>query len=274
MRQRENTRGWQHYLFRLCLLALCGGLWSGSARADPPAPAETTRSMHLWFPCVTHNEGCQPIAGANFGSLPIQAVTAPIPIERNPDFNLTVRGWQATQAYVGLVNYNTPHDPRTPQFDDLFADGRLPAFAGVYQVRDWDWTHNTRGPFLTNPPVTLLGLASRVGETVHVPDSGYRIDPQGYEVLVLYAAPERITLKFTREDHVVWGYTMHLEGLCVEPNLVALYQACDRAGRHSLPALRPHQAFARARGTQVLVAIRDCGTFLDPRSREDWWQGH
>jgi hypothetical protein len=110
------------------------------------------------------------------------------------------------------------------------------------------------------------------GETLHVPGSGYTIG-SGYEVLVLYAAEDRITLKYTREDNVVVGYTLHLEGICVEPSLLALYRARNVAGREQLPALRARQAFGRAVGGEVGVVIRDSGAFMDPRSRNDWWIG-
>ncbi len=59
----------------------------------------------------------------------------------------------------------------------------------------------------------------------------------------------------------------------MEPNLLALYEASNSAGRAQLPALRPGQAFGRTRGEEIGVAIRDNGTFMDPRSRADWWRG-
>ena len=102
--------------------------------------------------------------------------------------------------------------------------------------------------------------------------SGYEIAP-GYQVLVLYASQERITLKYTGEDNVVQGYTLHVENICVEPTLLALYETWNEAGRSSLPALRAGQAFGRARGGEIGVSIRDTGAFLDPRSRKDWWKG-
>jgi hypothetical protein len=40
-----------------------------------------------------------------------------------------------------------------------------------------------------------------------------------------------------------------------------------------LPALRGSQALGRARDASIGVAIRDTGSFMDPRSRKDWWQG-
>ena len=110
------------------------------------------------------------------------------------------------------------------------------------------------------------------GEALRVPDSGRSIG-SGYEVLVLYASPDRITLKYTPEDNVVRGYTLHVENVCVEPNLLGLYQTLNGAGRSQLPALRAGQAFGRAKGGEILVAIRDGGAFFDPRSRQDWWRG-
>jgi hypothetical protein len=130
-----------------------------------------------------------------------------------------------------------------------------------------------QGALIADPPVTALGFETRCGDTLHVPSSGYSIG-QGWEVLVLYASDERIALKYTREDNVVYGYTLHVEGVCVEPRLLSLYEACDTEGRGRLPALREQQAFGRARGQGTVVAIRDHGRFLDPRSRKDWWQGY
>jgi hypothetical protein len=125
---------------------------------------------------------------------------------------------------------------------------------------------------ITNPEVTLAGMAVTPGEAIHVPNSGYDIG-DGYQVLVLYASTERITLKYTREDNVVYGYTLHVENICVEPTLLALYQSWNDAGRGHLPALRAGQAFGRARSDEIQVAIRDTGAFMDPRSCKDWWQG-
>jgi hypothetical protein len=145
------------------------------------------------------------------------------------------------------------------------------AFPTVYRVYDWDWGCDCRGGLLTDWEVTLAGMGVAPGEVLHLPDSGYEIG-SGYQALVLYATEERITLKYTREDHVVWGYTIHVENVCVEPGLLALYREWNDAGRGELPALHGGQPFGRARGDEIGVAIRDTGRFMDPRSREDWWQ--
>ena len=109
-------------------------------------------------------------------------------------------------------------------------------------------------------------------ELIYPPASGYDIG-SGYEVLVLYATEERITLKYTREDNVVLGYTIHVENICVEPSLLALYRSWNDAGRARLPALRAGQPMGRARSSEIGVVIRDTGQFWDPRSRNEWWQG-
>ena len=70
------------------------------------------------------------------------------------------------------------------------------------------------------------------------------------------------------------GYTIHVENVCVEPDLVALYREGDDKGRTELPALAAGQAFGVALGHEIRVAIRDVGSFMDPRSRKDWWVGH
>ena len=90
---------------------------------------------------------------------------------------------------------------------------------------------------------------------------------------MLYASETRLTLKYTREDNVVQGYTVHLENVCPEPSLLALYRQLNSQGRGRLPALRGGQALGRANGGEIRAAVRDSGTFMDPRSRKDWWIG-
>jgi hypothetical protein len=236
------------------------------------APSQVI-TYQVFLPLVVGQPaGCAPIPGVEYGTLDTEDPLTDPPAEQQPDFNLALRGYEVTDAYRGLVEYGGNPDPGAPQLYTLFADQRVPAFPAVYQVYDWDWDCNCRGDLLTNWEVTLAGMGVAPGEVLHLPDSGYDIG-SGYEALVLYATEERITLKYTREDHVVYGYTIHIENVCVEPSLLALYRAWNDAGRGELPALRGGQPFGRARGDEIGVAIRDTGTFMDPRSRRDWWQG-
>ncbi len=229
-------------------------------------------TSHVYLPPITETEVCQPILGESFGVLRVNPPPTDRPADAHADLNLALRGHQPAAAHVGLIDYSGSGDPNAPRFAGLFSDNRSPAFSSVHQVYDWNWGCNCRGPLIAYPAVTLAGLTVTPGETIHVPDSGYTIG-NGYEVLVLHASPDRITLKYTRDDNVVNGYTLHLQNICVEPSLLALYQTWNSSGRGQLPALRPGQAFARARGDEIGLAIRDNGAFMDPRSRKDWWQG-
>ncbi len=232
--------------------------------------AERAAMSRLYLPSVS-GEACAFIPTESYATVAVGGSHPSLPAEVHPDLNLAVRGYAPTIAELQPVDYGGSADPRAPQLAGLLSGGS-PPFGSAYQIFDWDWAGMGRGTRISDPPVTVLGFRVHRGETLHVPASGYTIG-EGWEVLVLYASSERVTLKYTREDSVVEGYTLHVENACVEPRLLSLYRSCDASGRNRLPALRELQAFGRARSDQVLVAIRDHGRFLDPRSRKDWWQG-
>jgi hypothetical protein len=235
------------------------------SRSQPPAPPTP-------LPPTPAAQACAAIPGAAYGELSVNGGPTNRPAAIHPDVNLTLRGWAPTAAERGLVWYGGETDERAPLLRGLLPgrlDGEV-AFGSLHRVHDWLWSVDRRGQPLADWAVTLAGLPIAPAQTLHVPPAGYDLG-QGFQVLVLYATPERITLKYTREDNVVYGYTLHLEGVCVEPGLLALYDRLDAAGRGRLPALRAGQAFGRARGEEVLVAVRDTGMFMDPRSGKDWW---
>jgi hypothetical protein len=245
---------------------------SVDGQGDAAIRSSDVLTIYVYLPLIAKAEVCQPIPEESYGDFPVNGDRTDPPAEEHPDLNLALRGYELTDAYKGLVDYSGGSDSNAPQLPGLFADNRTATFSNVYQVYGWDWECNCRGSLITDWDVTLAGLAVTPDETIHVPDSGYSIGG-GYEVLVLYATSDRITLKYTPDDHVKWGYTLHVENICVEPRLLALYQSWNDAGRGSLPALRAGQAFGRARGSEIGVVIRDWGAFMDPRSRKDWWQG-
>ena len=161
-------------------------------------------------------------------------------------------------------------DERAVQLSGLFRDARPASMPSVYRVYDWDWTSHRRGGLLSDPKITLMGLAVTPGDIIRLPPSGRTIG-EGYHGLALYADSTSLTIKYTREDNVTGGYTLHLQYICPEPRLLALYQNRNASGRLRLPALRNGHALGRASGSEVLVAIRDNGDFMDPRSGKDWW---
>lgn len=228
-------------------------------------------TYYAYLPMVKRPEICGP-TGEHYEAISVNNwQPAEYPAESHPDLNLAIRGYILANEYLGLLDVGGSDPQGPPQLATLFAAPRLPSFTAAYRVYDWLWGC-CRGDPIEEPPVTLLGLGATPGETIHVPSSGYTIGG-GYQVLVLYASQDRLTIKYTREDTIVGGYGIHLENICADPDLLALYQASNAAGRYQLPALRAGQALGRARSNFIGVVMRDTG-FLDPRWRYDWWQGY
>jgi len=231
----------------------------------------------IYLPMLGKSPPLCPLPGASYGTVAVLFAPASPPAEINPDINLAMRGYTPTVAYKGLIDLvgGPPSDPSAPQLYRLFADERVPVFGNVFQVYDWDWTCNCRAAPITTYEVTLAGFAVSPGEPVCAPGSGYDIGwaPTGFSMMVLYASPTRITLKYTREDSVVDGYTIHIENVNVDPDLLSLYQSMNSAGRARLPALFAGQPIGTAISTELGAVIRDTGSFMDPRSHGDWWHG-
>ena len=191
--------------------------------------------------------------------------------DTHPNLNLGVCGYAEVDAPLRPVELGPVHDPRAPQLPGMFGDRRTPAFTNAYQRYRWDANRNCLNDYSSQWEATVLGMGVTREETLYTPDSGYDIGGD-YEYLVLYAGETDLTLHVGREEEF-FGYVIHIDGVCTDPDLLALYRQNHAAGRGSLPALRGHQAFGVAAGTEIQVAVRDTGSFMDPRSRNDWWQG-
>jgi hypothetical protein len=240
----------------------------------PAAPTAEAVQPAPTAPPPTIGGDCPVSSSARFSSIPFVGPSTDIPAAQSGDFNLALRGYAPVEAPPQLSDYNGPTDAHAPQMPGLFTDHRTPLFTAAYQVHDWNRScgqYGCPGPLLSAPPVTLLGMATTPGEPISFPSRAPQIYGGGYIALVLYADVERITLKYTREDSVVNGYTVHIENVCVDPALLSLYRSLDAAGRPQLPALHNGDILGTAAGDQIAVAINDYGTFMDPRSRKDWW---
>jgi hypothetical protein len=122
--------------------------------------------------------------------------------------------------------------------------------------------------------VTLLEVAVTPNEPIYIPSRNAEIYGGGYRAMLLYATVSRLTLVYTREDTAAIGYVVHLEDIQVDAGLLTLYQQENSAGRNRLPALRNGQRVGFAGGGMLKMAIRDTGSFMEPRSRKDWWHGY
>lgn len=274
-----DSRGRRVRLLQLVALAIglvCVLSGQAAAQADTPVTTEAAAGgRRMLLPLVFRSTGAV-YTGASYVSIPVQLPPTDRPAAAHPDLNLAVRGYAGTAATLGLVWYGGDTDGDAPQMPGLFSDGRTPQFTSAYRVYDWNWScgaNGCRSGLLSSPEVTLLGMGTRPGELIAFPARGREIYGGGYVALVLYADETRITLKYTRNDNVVAGYTVHIENLDIDTNLLALYRQDDARGRKELPAVRNGQPIGIAGSGEIRVAIRDCGAFLDPRSRKDWWQG-
>lgn len=199
--------------------------------------------------------------------------------DHNADLRLSVIGIAPTDAPPTLVDYNGPADPDAPKLHGLFQANRAPTLLRAYLRFDWVWDegqgepYGRRGGLNLDWPAAALELAAAPGETIYPPSRSAVIYGGGAIALVLFADERELTLGYSRHDDVGAGYVIHLLNLCVDPNLVALYRAQLNNGRRAtghLPAVRDAQPVGTATGP-LIVAVRDRGAFLDPRSRKDWW---
>jgi hypothetical protein len=251
-----------------------------------PFPMRSSPSVTstYYFPLVLNSpsiDPCSSIPGQSYSSVVPDPPKTDRPADQHADLNLEMRGYIMVNESKTLVDYGGSSDPSAPQLATLFSNSSPRSLSNTYQVGHWDWECNCRDRWDDEWPVELLGMGSMTGEIINTPSSGYDIGtrpqprlPNGFEVMVLYATTHRITIKYTRNDNVVIGYTIHVEDICVEPTLLALYNTLNSQGRNRLPALYALQPFGRARGGEIKVAIRDSGMFMDPRSRNDWWVGY
>ncbi len=261
--------------------------WPVAIAAPAPAPQPADgQEYYVYLPFVSKApNACQEIPGVNYISLSVlesERYRYNIPPDRNPDYRL---------SYLGYVPVNQPrslfrggkNDPGTPpQFTTVL--GRVPTILNTYLNNGWDWdNHRPIPPDQTVPPpefpVTVIGVEVTPLEVVGVPDSSYSPGADcggegGCDALVIYADRWEISLRYAREDDIYPGYTVHIVGICTEPKLLTLYEQLNAAGRHQLPAVRGGQPIGRAWGTEIAIALRDNGPFLDPRNCESFWIGN
>lgn len=206
--------------------------------------------------------------------------------DENADLRLSVIGYAETptsqNATLGLVDYNGAADPNAPRLHGLFEPNRVPTFRRNYQRHDWNWNeagpppYGSRGGINIQWDVSVVDMITTVGEAIYTPERSVNNSGLGTVAMVLYVDDDEVTLAYGDQDKVDGGYVVYIANFCVDPNLVALYQAQLANGKRAtgrLPAVRNNERLGVAKQNFVTVAVRDQGPFLDPRSRKDWWQG-
>lgn len=281
--------------------ALLLTLWpvaTPGAAAQDWQQAACSRPRCLFMPAIMAPPPAPPaVTGASYhrGIAEQYDVDNPVRIAaQHADKNLGLRGLvdvtdndQGYSYYRGLLNYGQD-DNRTPQLPYLFSPARGAGSLRFYRVRDWNWQPSpatgTPGAPIARVlyPISGIGLPTSVNEVIHAPRTliDNPIAP-GYHMMVIYADAENIALKYTVEDTAATGYTLHIRGIRVDQNLLNLYRSLDGGNRnvfvgrgwrgYDLPYISAGQPIGFAIGTQIIVSIADRGTFLDPRSCDEFW---
>lgn len=197
--------------------------------------------------------------------------------EGNVELNLAMRGWTEVNERKELVGYGGDTDPNAPpSFGSLLA-GHIPQIVKTYIVNDWDYANGKPIPGQSATPawpVHLIGLDASAGEPLLGLAAGRKIYGD-YTLMVLFATPTSIVFTHSTGDTAPPnddGYPYYFMDICVDPNLLAEYQKDNAGGRDVLPAVRAGQIFGYAKDTDVKAAVRDTSSFMDPRSKKDWWQ--
>lgn len=212
------------------------------------------------------------------------------PAGLHADKNIHLRGYVANTdpgLKRELVSYGPSQEVLPPQFATMFSPVRVPGLRSFYRVYGWNWATSdigpgTRGEPIRDWPVTALGMATVAGEVLRTPDSAFNIGPDDITALVIYVDETSIAFNYHQSDSAgASGYTIHVDGICTDPNLRALYGQLDNVARNTyvgpgysypLPALRTNQAFGTAKSPETVVTIRDSGSFMDTRSCNEYWR--
>lgn len=203
------------------------------------------------------------------------------------DKNIELRGYIAntdSNLQRELIDYGSGDPTQPPQLATLFSPYQVPPLAQFYRVHNWNWATSpspgTQSTPIDNPAVTAVSFTLPTGTSLHAPISGYDIGG-GMEVIVIFADEDTVTLHYTREDSAANGYTVHIDQICTDPNLLSLYNTLDSpdgprydypSANYNLPTLPAAQAFGTTSSKDMVVAISDTGAFQDPRSCNEWWQ--
>lgn len=272
----------------LSLILLGAVAFSGVARAQEQVQA---LDKFVYLPMIS-KQGCPTTSSNSYFNGLVKQIDGDDPVRpknTHAGKNFDLRGYaQRTVGFATtLIDYGPgSEDPNNtpPQFNSLFNPTRLPSLAAYYQMYDWNYQQSpnpgTRGSLLNNYPITALGLGTTQGETIRVPNSSTVINP-GYSSILLWADVDSLTIAFTRGDSSSTGYTVYIDGICTDANLLALYNSLDGGNRYifsgvnsetyNLPYLAVGQTLGTAKGSQIVVAVTDVGSFQDPRSCRGWW---
>ncbi|PIU03476.1 hypothetical protein COT44_03460 [Candidatus Shapirobacteria bacterium CG08_land_8_20_14_0_20_39_18] len=211
-------------------------------------------------------------------SSPIYARTA----ETDLDLRISLRG--LVQIPIGEQGHNYglfyfAHPVNSaPRLCGLVEDDARPVVTTLYRIHQYDSGTNLPIDALETIKENPSDYASVVGFSTNGSSTGNILVPaapfsigNGKQVMVYYASSNEIFIMYNTGGGIRNGYGIHIMGnFTVRPELLALYNQLNAAGRVQLPALGASEILGTAHG-DIQVAIRDTGGFMDPRWKNDWW---
>jgi hypothetical protein len=209
----------------------------------------------------------QPAASSTnvYTLIPIEGGRESRPADEHGDLNLKLRDPQPADYPAELIDIpGSGIDPNAPKLSSVFK----PDFVGTYAIHDWDWNCNCKGALIQDGKSVLVGIRTTPGQPIFIPKTDRDIYEGKYYAVALYASEDQLTIQYARRGNVAEGYTIHFLGLQTDPNLVKLFR---ESKGDQLPGLTLDTPVGIA-NDQLIVAIRDNGTFFDARSRQDWWE--
>jgi hypothetical protein len=197
--------------------------------------------------------------------MPIEGQREIRPAAEHGDLNLKLRDPQPAKLEPKLVDIpGAGSDSSAPRLSRVLK----PDFVATYLVHDWNWGCNCKGALIQDGRAVLVGIKTAPGDPIFIPPTPHDIYQGNNYATLLYADEDSLTFVYGRTGNVVKGYTVHYMGLQTDPNLLKLFR---ESRGNNLPGLTLDTPVGLA-GSQLIVAIRDNGAFMDARSRLDWWK--
>jgi len=193
--------------------------------------------------------------------IPLESPMDSRPPAEHGDLNLALRDPQPSTESAKLINYSGATEAGAPRLSAVFGEN----FVKSYVVHDWDWGCNCPGKLRSDG--YLLGMKPPPGEPVYIPPTPHDIWQGKYYAVVLYADEQSVTFVYAREGTVANSYVIHYMGLQTDPNLLEAYRLHTQS---EVPGLALDTPVGLATD-ELIVSVRDKGTFMDTRSRKDWW---
>jgi hypothetical protein len=209
--------------------------------------------------------GPLPASANSYALMPIEGQREIRPAAEHGDLNLKLRDPQPAKLEAKLIDIpGAGSDPNAPRLSRVLK----PDIVATYLVHDWNWGCNCKGPLIQDGRAVLVGIKTTPGDPIFIPPTPHDIYQGKDYATLLYADEDSLTFVYARVGNVVKGYTVHYLGLQTDPNLLKLFRESQG---NNLPGLTLDTPVGLA-SSQLIVAIRDNGAFMDARSRLDWWR--